>query len=229
MALIKLTAIVDQISGKLNGTVFARNKGGAYMRSKSKPSNPQTTAQMGVRAAFGAIASAWRGLPQNARNAWNEATANFPYQNKLGDSRILSGFALHQKLNRNLQLIGLPMISTPPLPSPTATVVDVNVSVTNAEFLVTPTFDGAENDADVVAIFATPSLSPGIQNFKKELRLVDTISIGDFNEGRPDVLDTYSAKFGVPVTGAKIGMKFVVINSVSGQDSAPFYHSQIVG
>lgn len=229
MALIKLTAIVDQISGKLNGTVFARNKGGAYMRSKSKPSNPQTTAQMGVRATFGAISSAWRGLSQHLRNAWNEATANFPYQNKLGDTRTLSGFALHQKLNRNLQLIGLPMILTPPLPSPTATVVEASVRLTNTQFEITPTFEGAENDADVVAIFATPSLSPGIQNFKKELRLVDTISIGDFNEGAGDIFNVYGAKFGAPVTQSKVGMKFVVINSVSGQDSAPFYTSQIVG
>ena len=43
MAKIKMTAIVADMRNKLNGSVFSRNRGGAYIRTKVTPINPQTS------------------------------------------------------------------------------------------------------------------------------------------------------------------------------------------
>ena len=54
---IKYSALVMGVSGKLNGSVGATNKGGAYLRNKGVVSNPNTPAQAAVRSRFGSLSS----------------------------------------------------------------------------------------------------------------------------------------------------------------------------
>ena len=230
MALIKLTAFVDQISGKLNGTVFSRNRGGAYVRSKSKPSNPQSSAQMAVRAAFGAISQLWGKLSQEAREAWNASVGNYPYINRLGDSKTLSGFALHQKLNRNLQIIGEDLVDLPPSPASPISVASLTATAefngTDEEWGMTLGGPYASEGADTstkFVVYATPKLREGVGNFDNLLREIDVRSATVGDHLNLDVLDAYTAKFGVPEVGAKYGFKIVGISITSGQASVPMY------
>ena len=230
MALIKLTAIVDNISGKLNGTVFAKNKGGNYMRSKSKPSNPKTAAQMAVRAQFGAISAAWKNLTENARSAWRESASSFPYINRLGDSKILSGFALHQKLNTNLDLIGEAALTFPPEPSSPVNFSHVNIEARED--------DGEEHVLGIEAplsavdansktlIFATPPLSHGVENFENKLRLIGVKPSSSF-ANEINVNNEYEKVFGRLPMGAKVGVRLQNVSSQSGMTSAPFYATAI--
>lgn len=230
MALIKLTAIVDNISGKLNGTVFAKNKGGNYMRSKSKPSNPKTAAQMAVRAQFGAISSAWKALSEGARSAWRESASNFPYINRLGDTKILSGFALHQKLNTNLDLIGESMLTFPPEPR-----TPINFASIGVTAIKDPE---GENNLDIIAplaaidtnsktlIFATPPLSHGVENFENKLRLITVKPSSSFST-KLNVNEEYELVFGELPVGAKVGVRMQNVSSESGMTSAPFYATAI--
>lgn len=218
MALIKLTAIVDNISGKLNGTVFAKNKGGHYMRSKSKPSNPKTSWQVAVRARFGAIAQLWGALTQAQRNAWNAMASEFPYINRLGDSKILSGFALHQKLNTNLAVIGKPAISSPPEPiSPNGVIrIELDANSAEEEFIVTGEFtQGALAVPSTVVVMATPPLRDGVSNFDTQLREIGTAAEGDVRTG-VDISDMYAARFGKIDRGQKIGVSVHSIADGSG-------------
>lgn len=230
MALIKLTAIVDNISGKLNGTVFAKNKGGNYMRSKSKPSNPKTAAQMAVRAQFGAISSAWKNLTESARSAWRESASSFPYINRLGDSKILSGFALHQKLNTNLDLIGESALTFPPEPKSPVSFKSITVEV-----FITPTGDhvfditaplSAVDANSKTLIFATPPLSHGVENFENKLRLIGVKPSSSFAT-EANVNTEYEAVFGTLPAGAKVGVRLQNVSSESGMTSAPFYSTAI--
>lgn len=231
MALIKLTAIVDNISGKLNGTVFAKNKGGNYMRSKSKPSNPKTAAQMAVRATFGSISSAWKNLTESARSAWRESASSFPYINRLGDSKILSGFALHQKLNTNLDLIGESALTFPPEPKSPVNFSSLTVSArfdkTADEHLlgIMAPQSSVEGDSKTL-IYATPPLSHGVENFENRLRLIGVDPSSAFT-GSYNANDKYVAVFGELPVGAKVGIKLQNISSVSGMASAPVYATTI--
>lgn len=230
MALIKLTAIVDNISGKLNGTVFAKNKGGNYMRSKSKPSNPKTAAQMAVRAQFGAISSAWKNLTENARSAWRESASSFPYINRLGDSKILSGFALHQKLNTNLELIGEDALTFPPEPiSPVNfTSVTLTASVDSEDdhvFGILAPLAAVDTNS-VTLVFATPPLSAGIENFENKLRLIGYSLSSNFAT-TVNLNDEYEPVFGTLPVNAKVGVRLQNVSSESGMTAAPFYATAI--
>lgn len=230
MALIKLTAIVDNISGKLNGTVFAKNKGGNYMRSKSKPSNPKTAAQMAVRAQFGAISSAWKNLTESARSAWRESASNFPYINRLGDSKILSGFALHQKLNTNLDLIGESMLTFPPEPKTPVNFSSIELTAVKPEegpdtlTILAPLHAVDANSKTL--IFATPPLSHGVENFENKLRFIGVKPSSSFATAF-DVNDEYERVFGILPVGAKVGVRVQNVSSESGVTSAPYYATAI--
>lgn len=218
MALIKLTAIVDNISGKLNGTVFSRNKGGHYMRSKSMPSNPRTSFQSAVRARFGAIAQLWGALNEEQRDAWRAIASEFPYTNRLGDTKILSGFALHQKLNTNLAIIGQSFVSNPPSPTSPNGIVRIYLGSNVAEEEFTLTGEFAQNvvtTPSTVVIMATPPLRDGVSNFDNQLREIGTASETEVRNGI-DILDMYQARFGAMVRYQKIGVSVYTIANGSG-------------
>lgn len=228
MALIKLTAIVDNISGKLNGTVFSRNKGGHYMRSKSMPSNPRTLFQTAVRARFGAIAQLWGALSEAQRNAWRAMANEFPYTNRLGDTKILSGFALHQKLNTNLAIIGQSFISNPPEPvSPPAVVrVLASASLSEERFLLNAELSqGVASTPYTAVVMATPPLRAGVENFQNQLREIAVVE--DISSGF-DVMADYVARFGDLQGGQKIGLSVLTIANGSGVASVAVNTTVIV-
>lgn len=200
------------------------------MRSKSKPSNPQTASQMAVRAQFGAIASAWRNLTENARSAWRESASNFPYINRLGDSKTLSGFALHQKLNTNLELIDEDALQFPPEPISPANFSSLSVEASfklpdvNTLEITAPLIEDEASGRTLV--FATPPLSAGVENFDNKLRLITVHGSDELGEGL-DVNAEYEAVFGTLPIGAKVGFRVQNISTLSGVASAPMYATAI--
>lgn len=230
MALIKLTAIVDNISGKLNGTVFAKNKGGHYMRSKSMPSNPRSSFQTAVRARFGAIAQLWGALTQSQRNAWNAMASEFPYKNRLGDTKILSGFALHQKLNTNLAIIGENSISNPPEPISPNGVISIQLRPDSSEedFILTGVFtQSALSVPSTAVIMATPPLRDGVSNFDTQLREIGKAAEAEIRNGL-DIYQMYESRFGAIQRGQKIGVSVYTIADGSGIASVAVSDSAIV-
>ena len=49
MAKVLFSALISDMRNKLNGSVFAKNRGGSYLRTKVTPVNPQTVAQVHKR------------------------------------------------------------------------------------------------------------------------------------------------------------------------------------
>ena len=229
MALIKLTAVVDNISGKLNGSVFARNKDGHYIRSKSNPTNPQTEKQNLVRSLLSGVSTEWRNLSQGQREAWKGASQDFPYQNKLGDTKNYSGFNLFVKHNQNLKNYDAssPTLASPIPPAPTIPPFSVTGSIGldslgSAITLAEVEMNFSERSPNTVfLIYATPVISHGVSNFRNRLRLIDT-NDGTSASGNllvADITNSYPAFFGVPADGAKVGFGVRAINTVTGQGS----------
>lgn len=100
MALIKLGALAAEVRGSIGGAVFARNRGGQYVRNRSVPLNPQSVRQIGVRQEFGALANAWSNdLTEAQRTAWATYAANVPIPNSLGENRNVSGINMYTRGN----------------------------------------------------------------------------------------------------------------------------------
>lgn len=74
----KITNYLGELSGKLGGLVYARNKAGAYVRSYATPTNPRSGAQLALRAAFTSAVTSWHALGDTIKAQWNQyAITNF--------------------------------------------------------------------------------------------------------------------------------------------------------
>lgn len=247
LALIKLSAIaVTAISGKAGGTVFSRNRGGAYAKNFVMPVNTFTDLRQQVRAIFGAISSAWRGLNDEQRNSWFEQAPNYPVTNPLGDEITLSPNALHQSLNTNLMTAGQSMITTALPPGSINAVVSTSdqllINATLGELSFTLNLLGTNLDyGTVYVVEATPGYSSSIKNVENQYRvLLNTSSPNasaptgnqldeeNFGTDSGTVYDAYVARFGVPTDGNRVSLRIWGVSPVTGQVTSKWVMSTIV-
>ena len=81
-------------SGKEGLSVSLQGRYGQVRRALVIPTNPRTSAQMGVRDIFSRVAKGWRALTQVQRNAWIAAAAQQQTKSRLGQSGQLPGSQL---------------------------------------------------------------------------------------------------------------------------------------
>lgn len=106
MALIRF-AEGQQRSGSIGATVYSHNRYGAYVRARSIPVNPNTDAQVAARNRVRDLTIAWENvLTQVERDAWDLYAQNVPWQNKLGDSILLTGLAMYVRSNAVILQVG---------------------------------------------------------------------------------------------------------------------------
>lgn len=132
--------------GSIAGNVFARNRYGAYVRSRTKPINPNSALQALVRSAMSAVTEFWNtDLTAAQRTAWGTYAAAVPMKNKLGETVYLSGFNHFVRGNATRARLGLTIIDDGPtdltLPAKDTTVA---VSASAATGKVSVTFDNSQ-------------------------------------------------------------------------------------
>lgn len=67
-----------ELRGKIGGTVYSRNKSGAYARAKVTPVNPQTVIQQEARYRFGNMSILFQSLSEAQKGCWqNFASTHF--------------------------------------------------------------------------------------------------------------------------------------------------------
>lgn len=227
MASIKYSALVTGISGKLNGSVMSRNRGGNYVRNKTTPLNPRTSYQSKVRAFFGFVASAWRSLSQNQVDTWNTAGSDFPYTDYWGDTRTLSGFNLHQRINTNLMTINESLVVVPPPPVGVASVVkiDAGIKITPEAFDMTLTTVGLPENTKAV-VFATRPIPVSRAFVKNDFRI---ISVEDDPAAIFHLWDAYVDRFGIPAAGQNVHYMVVLIDKTRGIASVGFKGFALAG
>lgn len=218
---VKWGALAVAGSGKIGGFVASKNRGGSYFRVKATPSNPQSARQLFIRSVLSSLATAWAGLSQAARNAWNGAVGDFASTDVFGDIRNPSGANLYVKLNSNLINAGLAPINTPPIKVavPFAGFSGAQMTLAGGELVIT--LENTDLNTEEVIVFATPSLSQGRKFVKNQLRQIGHFTVAANEIGGVDaVFDAYVDKFGIPAIGANIKMQYYPIMA-TGQAGLP--------
>lgn len=223
-----MTAIVADIRNKLNGSVFSRNRYGAYVRTKVTPVNPQTAAQTNVRNRLSSNSQAWRGIGQPARDSWTNAAVNFPIRDIYGNSKILSGNALYVKLNNNLVNAGETALTNAPSPGLVGPVTIGVVAASAAGGTLSIIFTPATVAADTaIKVETTPNIAPGRSFVKNQFRQLGYIAASGTTPFAAGTLQV--AKHGAMVQGDKIFTRLTMVNLLTGQMGIPVEQVSIVG
>lgn len=215
MAKLKWGALAVDGRGKLGGHVLARNRSGAYIRTKVTPNNPQSTYQSIARALLAAFSSKWRALSQVQRDAWNGAVASFSGTNVFGDLVNPTGKNLFTRLNINIANAGGTKILLPPMPTELPSIVGTTLAVVGAG-ASTITFPAVGTTS--VFIEATPPLSPGVGFFKNKFRLISNYVAGD--AAITVTTADYDARFGSPIADMKIAYRLTPVDITTGLTGA---------
>jgi len=227
MAKVKFSALISEMRNKLNGSVFARNRGGAYLRTKVTPSNPQSIAQVLVRARLAAYAQAWRSLTEEQRTAWSAAVGSWQTTDVFGDLLNPTGNTLYTRLNINIAIADGAALVLPPTPVGVASMTALSVVGDDSANTVIVTATPSDVPANTAMVIeATPQMSPGISNANSKFRQVEVFAPAA--AGPFDISASYQAKFGTLVTGQKLFVRVKYINQLTGERSQPLNAYSIV-
>lgn len=220
---IKWGSLVVDGRGKIGGHVAARNRSGAYMRTKVTPNNPQTSYQTAARGLLASLSSSWRELTQQQRDAWNAAVVDFEKTNVFGDLVKPTGKNLFTGLNINRINITFPQLTEPPLPADVISIPDLQVTPSVVNGLV---FLGLGSTGMSYIVEATPSLSPGIGFFKNKFKMIGQF---DGDDATPhDFSVEYAARYGALVLGQKVAIRVTAVNQTTGQRGTPVVSSALI-
>lgn len=228
MAKIKFTAFLADMRNKLNGSVFARNRGGAYVRTKVTPLNPQSVRQVAARNLLTSLAQNFRSLTQEQITAWNEAVTQWQTTDIFGDLVSPTGLALYVRLNANISNAGGTLLTSPPAPVGAEGLTELSLTATVTGSVYDITFLPAAVPANhTMYIESTSMLSPGINNANSRFRFIGVAAAADASP-----FDAYSFqtdKFGSLVAGQKAYVRCKFINKLTGEVSLALKASAIVG
>lgn len=229
MAKILFTAVVADARGKLAGTVFSKNRAGAFMRTKVSPTNRRTPAQAAARATLSTLSAGWRGLTEEQRASWNAKASTSQGTNVFGGAKSKSGQQMYIGVNTNLLSLGLATVSTATesrAPSYTGQ-PRVESSVLNGAMSIFDIYFNTVTGPDTnFLIDATEPLSAGIDNADGKYRSLGILGVPGATR---DSLPAYTAKFGTALAGQKIFVRLTPVSKTTGQASAPIILSFLVG
>lgn len=223
---IKYSALVSDARGKLNGSVASRNRYGNYLRNKMTPVNRRTSFQQANRAIFGAMSALWNGISEAQRTAWRNYADENPYTDIFGDQKTLQGNSMFTGINTLLNNADLPTLLTPD-----STPVDMPHILISIATLTDSAFSievsSTTTDADKFVIYATPPVSAGKLFLKNDFRIVSALDASDFTSNAYDFYADYTARFGAPTDGSRVGVALVQV-SANGKHSVMEQVSEIV-
>lgn len=102
-------------SGSIGPDTYSHNRFGQYVRNRTKPINPKTTRQVGVRTALSACAARWLNVVTAAQRAgWDLYGSSIAMKNALGQNMLLSGYAHYLRTNIALSQAENIYIDAPP-------------------------------------------------------------------------------------------------------------------
>ncbi len=220
MAKILLGATIGDARGSAGAITYSKNQFGSYIRQKVSPVQPRTARQTLVRQLFSDLSIRWGSvLLDSQRTAWLALAAVNPVIDVFGNSQVLTGLQLFQRVNRNLQELGLPILDDAPADQSVNPLTTLSVAADSVAQTVAITFKPNPLAAtDYLMVFSTAPMSPGKAFYRPLLRLIN--ATGPATASPKAVGGAYVAKFGAIPAGQRIGVKAFVVNGDNGTASA---------
>jgi len=215
-ALIKTSGVgITEISGKFGGSVGARNTSGNVLRNRVKGTNARTNAQITQRGKLSNTSAAWRSLTAAERKSFVTAASSgqWPYQNRLGETKQPSGFQLYSTLNNNISVVGGTPLTEPPLKVGFTAITLGALTAAAGTPALSLAFTGVLDASESMVVFATYGMSPGVArpNRYKQIAIYGSTTPANLLAG-------YTAIFGALVAGTQIFVRVKLINDGTGEN-----------
>lgn len=222
MTLIKTGFGISQLSGKIGDTVFSRNRGGAYAKTRSNPVQPSTGDQTDKWAIWTDSANAYKNLNAQQIQMWSEYAKGITGSNRLGEPIRLTGQQVFTECFTNASLVGYDPLLEPRQWTNRPSVSSVfGLWASSNGYKLTllavnhTTYESPSGWGIQQLISAAPVQRPSVRNVNNQFRLIDTTTA----TGIHYITDPYIAKFtnaGLPGQIAHLRIRAVDVGNFLG-------------
>ncbi len=214
MALVKPSAIVSDVRGKIGGTVFQRFKSGLVVRSKCAPVNKKSALQIVSRNIASLTANAWLQISPAERDQWDSYTAYNPIAQRNNREVFVSGQQAFLKLNNYRLQYSLPILTVPEFNKCELTPIDLTLKRVGMNLRVTSSRALVASD-EFIILFLTVRMSPAINNPGSRYKLIKFVTTDGVNFF---ITSEYEDVYGIiPEIGNTVFMKYTNASKLSGQ------------
>lgn len=205
MAIITTSALISDIKGRLNGSVFQRTQGGLAVRSQPGVINRDTTKQNFGKLGAAFIQSAWQSLTTAQRALWNTYAIFRPRPSRKNALVFLRGqqvFFLEQNIRYNMHGFGTEfdtIINPAPVLSILPNILQMDeITSSGAAVRIRTVQPVIVADESVICYLSRPLLSSQVSGYNKTALLRFTTADGSVQ----DVTTPYVEAYGrVPQVG----------------------------
>ena len=219
--------MVAAVSGAIGGTVFSRNRGGAYTRNRAVPITSTTSFALAAKARFAAESEFWQTLTVAQRASWEAFALQRPIVDTLGFSRHLTGHQTWVGINSRRASLGDARLLVPPItsasPALTSLVLAADIGLGNVDLTYTVTPLAA---ADELYIRAAVTNSAGINYIQNLLRLVGSSAAAQASPF--DIETLVTDRLGTLTVGQTLHVEVSVYDNLTGLLSLPIRDSAVV-
>lgn len=206
-------------SGSIGGTVFSRNRYGAYTRNRAIPVSPNTAYQAAAKQYLAQASQNWRDLTDAQRLQWATWAQSNPVTDNLGQSQILQGNSCYVMLATRMLQAGQSLPTAPPATAAPAALLslsstfDVGAGTTALTFTATPL--GAAERLWMYAAVTNSAARVYIKNLRKLVTISNTAQATGF-----DWQANVETRFGTLVAGQVVTLEAAVLDQTTGLISA---------
>lgn len=176
--LVRYSVLADA-SGSFGGLVASHNRAGQYLRTRVRPTNPSSARQVAVRIIFANLATAWRTLSEDQREAWSTYAINVPVTNAFGEPLTLTGHQMYVRCNSPRMQAGLSRVDDGPtifaMAAFTPGLLNPNAGAQAIEVFFLDTDDWANELGGAMLVYSSRQVSPTINYFNGTYRLAGPI------------------------------------------------------
>jgi len=183
-------SVLADASGSFGGLVASHNRAGQYIRTRVRPTNPSSPAQVQVRTIFANLATAWSTLTEAQREAWTTYALNVPVTGAFGEVQHLTGHQMFVRNNAARMQGGLDRVDDGPTTFAAVTLSHVfltpNASPQTLDMFVQIGDPWTTELGGALLVYATRQSSPSVLYRKNPFRFVTAI-LGPFAPPAPRV------------------------------------------
>jgi len=180
MARVEYISPVNNLTGKLGGAVFQKNKSGFIIRSKEYGKKTATQKQNLQRNIFSQIKKLWDTIGTVAQSQWNDFASLHAHYDKYTNVFNLTGFQWFMSINLNTYNTAQIYTLTPPdylLPN---TSPPYTLQLSHNDIILNLTEQVTLDDTNLL-IFTTPPILKTSGQVRRYLRLTKVLFAGEYD------------------------------------------------
>jgi hypothetical protein len=207
MARIILSGLVDDIRGKLGGSVVQQSNNVLIIRTKVSPRNPRSGTQQNRRSFYSSITRRWSEITQPQRDSWFELVTGYP-----------DGIQRYIAANSFINMAAASVLDTFSAPGVLESLPGVVGNIDNTELLYQPLDASSELPTNTYLLcFASRGMPLGQSHISNQnCRFIHAFVPGDGNGNYYDIFNQYVSVWGMPVPDTQIFIQQLEIDAATG-------------